>query len=201
MNITEQDLRERYESMETHQLVELQMRGGLTEMASRVLQQVLAERSLSQEELGAVEAEVKRAAAAREATMAVLASRGARVGAQAIDFAVFLAIFSFAFLFWLASPPVAFLTWLLSVAYLLLADGLPGGQSVGKRVLGIAVVGRYTRKPCTYIESIVRNLPLLLLGFFDWIFICAPKRQRLGDVLASTVVVRVNHPKLAAVEW
>jgi hypothetical protein len=43
MKVSEQDLRERYESLETEQLIELQAKGGLTEVATRVLEQVLAE--------------------------------------------------------------------------------------------------------------------------------------------------------------
>lgn len=46
MKVTEQDLRERYEALETEQLLELQAQGTLTETAARVLEQVLAERSV-----------------------------------------------------------------------------------------------------------------------------------------------------------
>jgi hypothetical protein len=45
--------------------------------------------------------------------------------------------------------------------------------------------------PCTYSASLLRNFPLLLLGIVDWIFIVGRKQQRLGDLLATTVVVRV----------
>jgi hypothetical protein len=46
MKVTEQDLRERYETLETRELLELQAQGTLTETAARVLEQVLADRAI-----------------------------------------------------------------------------------------------------------------------------------------------------------
>lgn len=201
MKVTEQDLRERYETLETEQLIELQAQGGLTETATRVLEQVLAERSVSTEQRVAVTAEVKERAAAREAMMAALAPLEARLGAQVIDFVVTTIIILFSVLVFRAAIPLGIAGLFLAVAYLLLADGLPGGQSLGKRVLGIAVIDQRTNRPCTYGESFVRNLPLTLLGIIDWAFIFGRKRQRLGDMMASTVVVRVSRRGQAVAEW
>jgi uncharacterized RDD family membrane protein YckC len=89
--------------------------------------------------------------------------------------------------------------FILAAAYLLLADGLPNGQSIGKRVLDIAVIDQRTRKPCTYFQSFVRNFLLALLGIFDWIFIFGRKHQRLGDLAASTIVVRLQRSAVAPV--
>jgi uncharacterized RDD family membrane protein YckC len=78
---------------------------------------------------------------------------------------------------------------LFSVAYYFLADGLPGGQSLGKRMLGMTVVHGETGAPCTVWQSFVRNLLLALLGPLDWVFIFGNQHQRLGDKAARTVVV------------
>ena len=78
---------------------------------------------------------------------------------------------------------------LFSVVYYFLADGLPGGQSVGKRALGLRVLDADTGAPCSVWQSFVRNVLLALLGPLDWLFIFGAQRQRLGDKAAGTVVV------------
>ena len=75
------------------------------------------------------------------------------------------------------------------VGYYLFADCLGEGQSYGKRWLGMAVVHSETGAPCTPAQSLVRNLLLSLLGPIDWIFIFGSRRQRLGDMLARTLVI------------
>jgi uncharacterized RDD family membrane protein YckC len=77
--------------------------------------------------------------------------------------------------------------------YLLFADGLPGGQSYGKRIMKTAVVDASSGQPCTFIKSLVRNLLLSLLGIIDWIFIFGKKRQRLGDMAANTIVIKAGN--------
>jgi uncharacterized RDD family membrane protein YckC len=71
----------------------------------------------------------------------------------------------------------------------LLADGLRNGQSLGKRLAQTRVIQAATGKPCTYWQSLVRNLVLLFLGPIDWIFILGERRQRLGDMVVGTIVV------------
>jgi uncharacterized RDD family membrane protein YckC len=73
--------------------------------------------------------------------------------------------------------------------YVLFSDGLAGGQSLGKRWVGIRVISAETGAPCTYRQSFVRNLLLSFLGPIDWIFIFGERRQRLGDKAAGTIVV------------
>lgn len=80
---------------------------------------------------------------------------------------------------------------LFAISYHLFCDALPGGQSVGKDVMGIAVVDGRTGRPCSAGQSFVRNLLLAVLGFFDWIFIFGGNRRRLGDMVAGTLVVKV----------
>jgi uncharacterized RDD family membrane protein YckC len=81
------------------------------------------------------------------------------------------------------------ITCLFAFLYTLLADGLEGGQSWGKRMVGIRVVSMQTGTPCSFGQSFIRNLLLMILGPIDWIFIFGDRRQRLGDKLAGTIVV------------
>jgi uncharacterized RDD family membrane protein YckC len=78
---------------------------------------------------------------------------------------------------------------LFGMAYILFSDGLEGGQSLGKRWVGIRVVSAETGAPCTFWQSFVRNVLLSILGPIDWIFIFGERRQRLGDKAAGTIVV------------
>lgn len=75
--------------------------------------------------------------------------------------------------------------------YFLLCDGLPNGQSFGKRMTKIATVSSISGKPCSFFESFLRNITGVL-GWIDWLFIFGPKKQRLGDKVASTIVIKVS---------
>ena len=76
-----------------------------------------------------------------------------------------------------------------SIFYYLFADGLHGGQNIGKRWLGMRVISVETNAPCTFGQSFIRNLLLAVLGPIDWVFIFGERHQRLGDKVAGTVVV------------
>jgi len=76
-----------------------------------------------------------------------------------------------------------------AIFYILFADGLKGGQSYGKRIMGVCVIDATSGRPCTFIKSLLRNVSLAFLGLIDWVFIFSAKRQRLGDMLANTIVV------------
>jgi uncharacterized RDD family membrane protein YckC len=121
-----------------------------------------------------------------------LASIGDRFTAQFVDgvvaFAVGAAMFFVADVFgW--PLELAFLAWFL---YLLLCDGLPGGQSIGKKFTRSSVVHFETGQPCSYLQSVARNFCLLVLGVVDCVFIVGRQRRRLGDFLARTRVVRLH---------
>ena len=87
------------------------------------------------------------------------------------------------------AKPIFIAALLWSVFYYFLADGLPGGRSVGKRWLGMRVVHADDGSPCTFLQSFVRNFLLAVLGPIDWLFIFGERHQRLGDKAAGTVVV------------
>jgi len=53
-------------------------------------------------------------------------------------------------------PSLVLLSMLAAVAYWLLGDSM-GGQSVGKRILGIKVVDYKHGSPCTPLQSLIRN--------------------------------------------
>lgn len=78
----------------------------------------------------------------------------------------------------------------LSLLYYLFQDGLRNGQSYGKRIAKTMVIDSRNGSPCTFGQSFIRNLLIAILGFIDWIFIFGEKRQRLGDKLAKTLVVK-----------
>jgi len=106
---------------------------------------------------------------------------------------------------------------MLAAVYIGLADCLYGGQSVGKKFIGFAVVSIEDGSPCTAKQSIIRNLPFLIplcfMIFPIWGWILAiligvplillelyllfklDSGNRLGDVMADTTVI-ANHPDL-----
>lgn len=82
-----------------------------------------------------------------------------------------------------------------AVLYLLLRDGI-GGQSLGKLLVGLVVVNVGTGRLCTWKESALRNVFVLIPGanvvaiFLESITIIRdPQGQRLGDRLAQTQVI------------
>jgi len=80
--------------------------------------------------------------------------------------------------------------------YFTLFEGLAGGRTPGKRLVGIRVIhdGGY---PLTFRGAVVRNLIRLvdLQPFPTWMIggaamLLSPRTQRLGDMAAGTIVVR-----------
>lgn len=131
-----------------------------------------------------------------------------RIIARMIDFVIVMALLEIV-------PRVGYFAGL---AYLLIADGLFQGRSVGKMLIGIKVVfnnGTDTAADCGFKESIYRNLPFaagyILFGVFNgipligWLFSLAvitlipafeflvmtgsETGMRLGDEIAKTRVV------------
>lgn len=123
-----------------------------------------------------------------------------RFAAKAIDFGLWLLLL-------LLVPPAG---TFFGVLYWLLADGLFGGASPGKRVVGLLVLHKDRRGPASMKESALRNLPfaipaalmllpagpifaavvgLPVLALETWFLVSDPDEVRLGDVFADTVVV------------
>jgi uncharacterized RDD family membrane protein YckC len=83
----------------------------------------------------------------------------------------------------------------IGAGYLLLRDSM-GGQSLGKLLLGLAVISLETGRPCTLKGSVWRNILFLVPGanvvaiFLEPITVVRdPQGQRLGDKLAQTQVI------------
>ncbi|HEX5385156.1 MAG TPA: stage II sporulation protein M [Gemmatimonadales bacterium] len=95
---------------------------------------------------------------------------------------------------WFAAIPllIVFAVW---NGYFILFEGLRGGQTPGKRWVGLRVV-RDTGHPVTLGDAAVRDLlraadflpPPYLIGMLLTAF--HPRAKRLGDLVAGTVVVR-----------
>ena len=84
-------------------------------------------------------------------------------------------------------------TGLLALAYFIVLEATQGA-TLGKMALGLRVT-RTDGAPITWTESIIRNLLRIIDGLFVYligaIFIwTSPLKQRLGDRVAKTVVVR-----------
>lgn len=119
-----------------------------------------------------------------------------RLVAKAIDF-VFASLFA-----WLI-PGIGPLA---GMAFLLAADGLPNGQSIGKKLMGIKVVHVPSRGSCGLGQSAIRNLPISvafaftlnpvlilvavpLLAFELYMAATDGHGVRIGDIFADTQVI------------
>jgi uncharacterized RDD family membrane protein YckC len=123
-----------------------------------------------------------------------------RALARLVDFLVALA------LGWYVPPvgPVA------AALYMLVADSLMNGQSLGKRLFGVRAVSVVHRAPATLVDSVLRNSPFALVAVFGaapllWpaLFVAGvpilavetyravthPLGLRVGDLMAETQVV------------
>lgn len=136
------------------------------------------------------------------------ASPRARIFAKFID----ILIVVFLGLVWRGGPGS-----ILGFLYSLAGDGLPfekfKGQSIGKRIMGIQVYSG-NHGPGHLKTSVIRNIPvgvvtfLMIIPFWGWILslligiplmlieisliIRADRHQRLGDVMAESVVLVKN---------
>lgn len=78
---------------------------------------------------------------------------------------------------------------ILALGYFVLSDALPRGQSIGKRLLKLSVINENGQGYCTVWQACLRNLLTPILGAIDAVFILSKKRQRIGDMMAKTLVV------------
>lgn len=130
----------------------------------------------------------------------VLAGLGSRVAAALLDLVLqVLAILTLAFLGGLFGDAGVVLVsvggFLVMLGYPVLAEAFAGGQTVGKRALGLAVV-RLDGAPVTFLGASIRNvlrvidvLPGTYLVGAVAIFV-SPRNQRVGDIAAGTLVVQ-----------
>ena len=134
-----------------------------------------------------------------------------RIIAKAIDLIIVIALYEII-------PKIGYLA---GISYLLMADGLAEGRSIGKRLIGLKVVIRDSAgriAACGFKESILRNLPFaagyILFGilkaipligwiisfvviagiiiFESLVMLGNEDGMRLGDEIAKTQVVGEN---------
>jgi uncharacterized RDD family membrane protein YckC len=92
----------------------------------------------------------------------------------------------------------------LAVLYITFRDGLFGGQSIGKKIMGVRVVHRDGR-PISYVDSSFRNVLFIIYLLIPLAIVVEsvaafrnPERRRLGDRIANTCVVqKARTPVLA----
>jgi len=140
-----------------------------------------------------------------------LASFGERVGATLVDGLVIGAIYIFGIVVAVITTPTAtfenpepspsalgglvlVIAWLGALAYPIILEGRPEGQTIGKKALGIRVVRKDNGAPLGYGLSIGRFLARLAEGFTFGIGLLwaawDPMHQTLHDKMAGTLVVR-----------
>jgi len=123
-----------------------------------------------------------------------LAGLGRRWGGHMIDSLITFFLFLFVGRMgdFVGLPPtvVAILALGAGAGYYLFSDAMPNGQSVGKKWLGMSVIDERSYLDCNLYQSFVRNITTPFLSILDWIFIFFGSRKRLGDMLASTIVIR-----------
>jgi len=102
---------------------------------------------------------------------------------------------------------IPILGWIIGTVYILLRDGLFGGESLGKKILGLKTINLEKNQNANFVDSILRNLTLafayilMLIPVIGWIaapiiiitealFILSDEKGiRFGDRLANTQVI------------
>jgi uncharacterized RDD family membrane protein YckC len=92
---------------------------------------------------------------------------------------------------------LASLAGVWAIWYAFTKDGRAGGQSIGKKAMGLMVVHLPTNLPCTTRQSALRYLILVGLGlipYVGWLVepivtLVAAGGRRLGDTVAGTQVI------------
>jgi uncharacterized RDD family membrane protein YckC len=91
------------------------------------------------------------------------------------------------------------LSGFLAMVYIVFRDGLFGGQSIGKKILGIRVV-HMDGRPISYVDSSFRNVLFIFYPIYALtaavivvealVSLRDPQHRRLGDRIAKTCVVQ-----------
>ncbi|WP_248767453.1 RDD family protein [Pseudomonas sp. MWU12-2345] len=124
-----------------------------------------------------------------------LASPIRRLAAQIIDSVIVLFLISviITVLSFVGPYSIASLVGMVvGGGYFLFSDAIWDGQSIGKKMMKISAVDEFSLLGCSYLQSFVRNFLKFNLLFIDWVFVFFGGRKRLGDMLASTVVINAE---------
>ncbi len=122
-----------------------------------------------------------------------------RVGAFILDYTLSLiigVILGFGFAVLLRSSVGVYLGMPIGLfGYYILLEGRTG-QTLGKRLAGVVVVSR-DGSSITYRQALVRNLLRIIDGILSYalglvVMLISEDRQRIGDHIADTLVVRAR---------
>lgn len=193
-------LRANYENMHTDMLIEIKLKGNLTEAAEKILNEELQKRRISKNEfIEYVESDLlnfKPDDFHADIKIGDLASTGSRYVAQFLDQIIALALI-YLMVFIVPTPDVsanvkAIAGISIYALYILFNDAMPNGQSVGKKILSIKVINKTTGKNCGLPESFLRNITTVIpfLAVIDAFMIFSLKKQRMGDKIANTLVIK-----------
>lgn len=124
--------------------------------------------------------------------------------AKAIDALLLIAVFL------LGGAIATIVGVLLAATWCAALDSWGSGQSVGKKIMGLGVIDVTTELPCSFLNSFLRNFPLVLMILFAsttllwgflllfalpltvleiYLLLTLDSGVRLGDVLGNTRVV------------
>ena len=177
-----------FKKLTTEELKNLLSEGMLAPDAANTVSDILRQRHLTEIE--------KKKPAITFPNSASRASLASRLGAKMIDvWGLFLILVLLISVLQDALPGlregIGYVGIGLGLAYFLLKDGMKG-QSIGKRLCGIAVVHVGNETPCSWGASVVRNL-IGFFGIFDLVFLFGSDRRRLGDLAAGTRVIKSTY--------
>jgi uncharacterized RDD family membrane protein YckC len=118
---------------------------------------------------------------------------GRRFLAVLVDFIILGIVFGILSFVFRGSTVGTVLESVIGIAYLIVLEATQGA-TIGKKVLGLRVV-RLDGTPIGWGESIIRNLLRIVDGIGAYLLGAiliwtSPTKQRLGDRVAKTVVVR-----------
>ncbi len=144
-------LRENYSNMHTDILIEIKIKGGLTDVAQQVLEEELKKRGVQttdiEEYIETDAANYKPEDFAEGLKLEDLASTGKRYSAQTVDqiIAIGLGIFATLIFDVMGMKEIGLsMFWLIYVSYILFNDTMKNGQSFGKKLFSIKVINKKT---------------------------------------------------------
>lgn len=105
-----------------------------------------------------------------------------RVIARSIDILIVIALFE----------TLSKAGYFAGLLYILIADGLFNGRSVGKWLIGLKVIVSDTKSPCTYRESIIRNLPFAIGYIFFGLLKSIPLIGWLFAIVVPVIILVVE---------
>ncbi len=140
-----------------------------------------------------------------------LASRWARLGAFLLDIGflgfcqgiVFLGGFleanfldnvvglHYRFVDGLTISTMVFLSAALWIFGIFFMDGVKNGAGFGKKLLSLRIVRLKDGKPANFKDAFIRRFSAIFQPI-DWLFALGKEKQRMGDKLAETVVIKLD---------